>query len=152
MNKPILMNKPNLMPQLSATRARTGMRSIGELITLLIKQYELQDQLRAKQQAAASARRLATPQSAASSSPSRPASTASAPGRSHARVGAPNSNVAISAGGSSAGGSSAGANSAGANRGATAEFSNSRTAQGVTKPIQATFAWFDAPATEPVVV
>jgi hypothetical protein len=142
MNKPILMNKPNLMPQLSATRARTGMRSIGELITLLIKQYELQDQLRAKQQAAASARRLATPQSAASSSPSRPASTASAPGRSHARVGAPNSNVA----------SSTGANSAGANRGATAEFSNSRTAQGVTKPIQATFAWFDAPATEPVVV
>ena len=142
MNKPILMNKPNLMPQLSATRARTGMRSIGELITLLIKQYELQDQLRAKQQAAASARRLATPQSAASSSPGRPASTASATGRSHARVGAANSNVA----------SSAGANSAGANRGATAEFSNSRTSQGVTKPIQATFAWFDAPATEPVVV
>jgi hypothetical protein len=147
MNKPILMNKPNLMPQLSATRARTGMRSIGELITLLIKQYELQDQLRAKQQAAASARRLATPQSAASSSPGRPASTASATGRSHARVGAANSNVA-----SSTGGNSTGANSAGANRGATAEFSNSRTAQGVTKPIQATFAWFDAPATEPVVV
>ncbi|MFN5708344.1 MAG: hypothetical protein ACK48X_09840 [Planctomycetota bacterium] len=98
-----VMNKPILMPQLSATRTRTGMRSIGELMSLLIKQYELQDQLRAKQQAAGRARRGAAPQSA-------PSPTGEA----------------------------------------TAAFRNSRTSQGVAKPVQATFSWFETPAADAV--
>ncbi|MEQ1903261.1 MAG: hypothetical protein ABL888_03635 [Pirellulaceae bacterium] len=37
------MNKPLRMPQLSAAKQRTGLRSFGELIEVLIRQYELQN-------------------------------------------------------------------------------------------------------------
>lgn len=37
------MNKPLRMPQLSAAKQRTGLRSFGELIEILIRQYELQN-------------------------------------------------------------------------------------------------------------
>jgi DNA replication protein DnaC len=86
------MNKPILMPELTATRARTGMNRVGDLIELLIKQYELKEELRNRQQRA----REAQAKSASN----------------------PNSQ--------------------------TAEFMNSRTQQGKSTPVQATFAWFDS--------
>ena len=86
------MNKPILMPELTATRARTGMTRVGDLIALLIKQYELREELRNRQQRAREAQ----------------------------------------------------AKSASNRNSQTAEFMNSRTKQGKSTPIQATFAWFDS--------
>lgn len=86
------MNKPILMPELTATRARTGMNRVGDLIELLIKQYELKEELRNRQQRAREAQ----------------------------------------------------AKSASNRHSQTAEFMNSRTQQGKSIPVQATFAWFDS--------
>lgn len=145
------MNKPILMPQLSATRARTGMRTIGELMALLIKQYELQDQLRAKQQAATATRR------SAAAPPATRAST-----RSSTSESAPTASASRRSSSSRGPASKQSASNQMASKGATVEFSNSRLAQGMTttqgttetqrsaKAVQATFAWFDAPSTEPV--
>ena len=46
------MNKPILMPELTATRARTGMNRVGDLVALLIKQYELKEEMRNRQERA----------------------------------------------------------------------------------------------------
>lgn len=90
------MNKPILLPELTATRARTGMNRVGDLIALLIKQYELKEELRTRQQRAREAQ-------------AKPASNRNSQ---------------------------------------TAEFSNARTQQGKSSPVQATFAWFDNAAAD----
>ncbi len=118
------MNKPILLPQLSATRARTGMHRVGDLIALLIKQYEMQDQLRAKrQQTAVRASRPSAPQPRAAQASQSPSLATSLPLTSEART-----------------------------ETLTAEFTNACTAQGKTKPVQATFGWFDSACPEPAAV
>ncbi len=113
------MNKPILLPQLSATRARTGMNRVGDLIALLIKQYEMQDQLRTKRQNE-TARRSSVRARTRSLHPAAPASL---PTTTESQADA-----------------------------LTAQFSNARTSQGKTKPVQATFAWFDSACPEPATV
>lgn len=122
------MNKPILMPQLTATRARTGMNRVGDLIALLIKQYELQDQLRQNQ------RRQTKEQ------PKQPG-----PRQQIAPV-----KTSVN---KREGQASAIANRAAAPETArpamTAQFANAKTKGGKSTPVQATFAWFDATSTEP---